>query len=338
MMTEPAIRIPFDEIQSLLADILRRYGFDSGKSQQLASIFAENSLEGKDSHGLNRFPSFLDTVQKGVVKPDAIPYKVKSFQAIEQWDGDLGSGPLNALVCTDRAIELAKGFGIGCVALRNTNHWMRGGTYGWHAAEAGYLFICWSNTKPNMPAWGSSESRLGNNPLIVAVPGKEGPVVLDMAMSQYSYGTLEVKSREKEKLSYEGGFDSTGNLTKDPDEIIASGRPLPAGLWKGAGLAQVLDLLAAVLSEGRSTREIGENEVEYGLSQVFIAIKPGYSGQSGNLSHIVDTIITDFHKSVTLGDHHIYYPGEKSQNTRKYNLKYGIPVDHHLWKLLKDLK
>lgn len=35
----------------------------------------------------------------------------------------------------DRAMEIADQFGIGVVALKNANHWMRGGGYGWQAAE-----------------------------------------------------------------------------------------------------------------------------------------------------------------------------------------------------------
>ena len=244
-MDHSTVHVPFEDVKSVLTSILESRGFDSDRAGKLAGIFAENSLSGKDSHGINRFLPFLESLKSGVIKPDAVPRKVKSFHAIEQWDGNLGPGPLNALVCTDRAIELAQENGIGCVALRNTNHWMCGGTYGWRAAEAGFPFICWSNTKPNMPAWGSSESRLGNNPLIIAIPKDKGPVVLDMAMSQYAYGTLEVKSREKEKLSHDGGFDSDGNLTRNPDKIIESQRPLPVGLWKGSGLALVLAVIDA---------------------------------------------------------------------------------------------
>ncbi|STM18251.1 2,3-diketo-l-gulonate reductase [Escherichia coli] len=48
----------------------------------------------------------------------------------------------------DRAIELAADHGIGLVALRNANHWMRGGSYGWQAAEKGYIGICWTNPSP----------------------------------------------------------------------------------------------------------------------------------------------------------------------------------------------
>ena len=334
-MAESVIRVGFDEMQAILRTILQKRGFDSTRSEQLAYIFAENSLMGKDSHGINRFQSFLDSIEQGVVKPDGSPEKVKSFQAIEQWDGNLGPGPLNAITCTDRAIELSDKFGIGCVALKNSNHWMRGGTYGWHAAEKGHPFICWSNTKPNMPAWGSTESRLGNNPFIIAIPRKEGPVVLDMAMTQYAYGTLEVKSRNGERLAHAGGFDRKGDLTTDPDEIITSQRPLPAGLWKGSGLALVLDLLASVLSEGRSTHEIGEQKTEYGLSQVFIAFQAGYAGDKDELSKIVDAIIADFHKSKAERENAIYYPGERSLILREENLKNGVPVNRELWESLK---
>ena len=77
-----------------------------------------------------------------------------SFGAMERWDGHRDSA-LNARLAMARAIELAKKSGIGLVALGNNNHWMRGGTYGWLAAEKGCIGICWSNTAPNMPAWGA---------------------------------------------------------------------------------------------------------------------------------------------------------------------------------------
>ena len=91
----------------------------------------------------------------------------------------------------DRAVELARANGIGCVALGNTNHWLRGGSYGWQAAEAGCVGICWTNTQPNMPAWGARDRRIGNNPFVMAVPRKEGHVVVDIAMAQFSYGQME---------------------------------------------------------------------------------------------------------------------------------------------------
>src|SRR5205823_1096144 len=151
---------------------------------------------------------------------------------------------------------------LGCVALKNTNHWMRGGSYGWQAAEAGVIGICWTNTMPNLPPWGASDQRLGNNPLVIAVPRPPGHVVLDMAMSQFSYGALASYRLRGEQLPVAGGFDIDGQLTRDPAAIEHSGRPLPIGFWKGSGLALMLDMLAALLSGGRATHQVPPNPDE----------------------------------------------------------------------------
>ena len=116
----------------------------------------------------------------------------------------------------NRATEIAGENGLGLVSLNNTTHWMRGGAYGWQAAEKGYIGICWTNTETCMPAWGAKSGAIGNNPFIMAVPRKEGHVVLDMAMSQYSYGKLQVTRLKNQKLPYAGGFDQHGVLTEDP--------------------------------------------------------------------------------------------------------------------------
>ena len=140
-----------------------------------------------------------------------------------------GPGNLNAYECMGRAISLSRENGVGCVALANTNHRMRGGTYGWQAADAGVIGICWTNTMANLPPWGSIEPRLGNNPLVIAIPRPNGHVVLDIAMSQFSYGALASYRTRGELLPVDGGFDTAGESTRDPAAIEESQRPLPIG-------------------------------------------------------------------------------------------------------------
>ena len=103
------------------------------------------------------------------------PCPLTRITAFERWNGQGGPGNLNALACMQRAIDLTADHGIACVGLSNTNHWMRGGSYGWQAADAGVIGVCWTNTLPNMPPWGASEPRIGNNPLIVAIPHPPAP-------------------------------------------------------------------------------------------------------------------------------------------------------------------
>ncbi|MDQ6904321.1 MAG: Ldh family oxidoreductase, partial [Bacteroidota bacterium] len=247
-------------------------------------------------------------------------------------------GILNALHVTDTVISLASEFGIGCVAIKNTNHWMRGGTYGWRAAKAGYVFIGWTNTIANMPAWGAKNAKLGNNPLVMALPFHDEAIVLDMAMSQYSYGALEQSAMKNEKLAVFGGFDTEGNLTNDPNEILSSNSPLPVGYWKGAGMSLLLDLLATILSGGLSTAEISKKDIEYGLSQVFIAIDISKLGSHSLVTKTIENILQDYHQSIPVNDlKKITYPGERVLNTRKQNLENGIPVLKKVWDEIQKL-
>ncbi len=139
-------------------------------------------------------------------------------------------------------------------------------------------FIGWTNTTPNMPPWGTVTSKLGNTPVIIAIPRGDAPVVLDVAMSQFSYGKMETLQLRGEQLPMPGGYDEAGRLTTDPGAILKTMRPLPTGYWKGAGLSLVFDVLGAVLSGGQTSHQIGRQPDEFGLSQVFLAFDVSRAG------------------------------------------------------------
>ena len=326
------IRIPYPEMQSRFMRILRNHGLSREHAEKCAGIFSDNSLEGIYSHGVYRFPRFVDYIRKGYIDVHATPELIHSAGVLEQWYGNLAPGPLNAEFCTHRAMELAKDNGMGCVAMAETNHWMRGGTYGWQAARNGYIFIGWTNTEANMPAWGAKDRRLGNNPLVFAVPFGKEAIVLDFAMTQFSYGKMEAAKIEGEKMPFPGGFNSEGALTDDPSAILESWRALPIGYWKGAGLSLLLDVLASILSAGASTHQLSKREAEYGVSQVFIAIAIKKLSNFPAIEKTISDIIADLKGSVPDGpDASIRYPGEQVLLTRRDNLKNGIPVNKKVW-------
>lgn len=326
------MRVTFEEMKREFERVLRSRGFSAGRAARCAAIFAENSLVGVASHGLNRFPGFIEFVERGLVKPEATAELVAAFGAWEQWDGNLGPGPLNAYECTERAMTLARQHGVGCVGLRNTNHWMRGGYFGWQAAQAGFALIAWTNTKPNAPAWGGLDPRIGNNPLVLAVPNGATPVVLDMAMTQFSMGRMETARRAGTTLPVPGGYDAVGNLTHDPGAILDANRALPIGYWKGSGLAVLLDLVAVLLSGGLATHEIGQRETEYGVAQVFIAFDVTQASSAALVNTAVEGVIADLRTATPVTpDDEVLYPGERALRTRQENLTKGIPVEPAIW-------
>jgi 3-dehydro-L-gulonate 2-dehydrogenase len=323
------MRIPFEQLKAEFKRILLAVNFPTDKAEACAQIFAENSRDGVYTHGLNRFPTFIRYIKEGVIKATNEPTLVNAFGAIEQWDGNLGVGIINARFCMNRAISLAEENGIGCVAIKNTNHWMRGGTYGWQAAKAGFIGINFTNTIANVAPWGGTTPTLGNNPLVIAVPRKEGHVVLDMAISQFSFGKMHQYESYGEQLPVPGGYDASGNLSTDPAAILASKRILPIGFWKGSGLTLVLDLLVTVLSQGKSTKQISDQSTESGVSQVFIAIKPQDGQQTdGLIEEILNFAKSSQHVDA---DKPISYPGENTLKTRQRNIKEGVLVDEKIW-------
>jgi len=269
-------RIDFEKMKSTIKMAFIGAGMTEDKADVCARIHTESSMDGVYSHGLNRVERFVDYIHKGWIDVHAEPTLENNLGALEIYNGNLGPGILNARFSMNRATEIAESLGFGLVALKNTTHWMRGGTYGWQAADKGFIAICWTNTESCMPAWGAKTIGIGNNPFIMAVPWKNGNIVLDMAMSQYSYGKLQVTRLKNERLTFPGGFDKEGNLTDIPGPIEESWRILPMGYWKGSGFAVLLDIISTLLSNGLSTS--GIDKVGKGscgsCNQVFIALNP----------------------------------------------------------------
>jgi 3-dehydro-L-gulonate 2-dehydrogenase len=329
--TTQSLKIPASVMEAEFKRILLKYNFTEDKAKTISHIYTVNSIEGVYTHGVNRFAKFIKYVVDGHIKPDNEPVCIHRAGAIEQWNGQLGPGPLNALTCTDRAIELANQQGMGCVAIANTNHWMRGGTYGWRAAKQGHAFIGWTNTIKNMPAWGGIDAKLGNNPLVIAVPYQNEAIVLDMAMSQFSYGALDLHVLRKQQLPVPGGYDKNGALSTDPDAIRSSERTLPIGYWKGSGLSLLLDILAAMLSGGFPVVDISKQNVENNLSQVFIAINLSKLHNSSSIPALLQHIIDDYHQSIPDKNSKVLYPGERVLSVREENTQNGIPVIQKVW-------
>ena len=326
-------RIAYEEMKRQFARVLESRGFSAEDSRSAGEIFAQNSLAGVYSHGLNRFPRVVEYLDKGEIDPNARATCVMRMGAIERWDGHRGFGPLNAWRAMERACALAKEYGVGVVALGNNNHWMRGGTYGWLAADLGCIGICWSNTMPNMPAWGGKDRKIGNNPLVMAVPRSNGEhAVIDCAVSQFSYGKIEDCRLRGVQLPVPGGYNEAGELTTDPAEIEKTWRVLPMGYWKGSGLSIVLDLIATVLTNGNSVAKIGTFGDEIGLTQIMIAIDPGKFNTSGETDDIVNGILADVKASVPAQEGgEVFYPGEMELARIRENREQGIPVIEEVW-------
>jgi 3-dehydro-L-gulonate 2-dehydrogenase len=158
-----------------------------------------------------------------------------------------------------------------------------------------------------------------------------------MAMSQFSYGAMASYRARGELLPLAGGFDSQGQLTRDPAAIETSARPLPIGYWKGSGLALMLDLVAGLLSGGQFTHQIpADPQEETDLSQVFMAFDLSSLTDSAAITELVDRVIRHFQFSDRTGEQ-VLYPGQRVLEARRASMTNGVPVQPSVWREIQEM-
>lgn len=332
------IYVTYEEAVSQMTKGLERF-MNGQTAQRFAEIFAGNSLDGVYSHGMNRYPRYLSDMACGLCDAAVTEAeRVSGLGGLEVWDAHFGVGPLIAQQMANRAIELAKTHGVACVALRNNSHWLRAGRYGLMMADAGMMGICMTNTCMNLVAYGAKVHSTGNNPITFAIPRKAGSLVMDMAVSQYAFGKLEIMAQEGGMLDTACVYDLEGNLTNDPKKITQSKMMMPMALWKGSALSIMIDLMTSMLSLGRTSLEIGTpNEGEKGMSQLFICMNPAAVVDMDRAEEQMERSI-EFLNALEPkdGKHGVHAPGQGLEKTRARNREHGIPVTEETWQKILD--
>jgi LDH2 family malate/lactate/ureidoglycolate dehydrogenase len=257
-MDKERTRVPAAAIVGLITDALSTVGLPAADAAKVADLMTEADLTGADAHGVFRLPQYVRRLKAGGVNPKPNIQVTKTAAATALVDGDNGMGHLVMARAAETAIALARDVGIAWVGARRSNHAGAAGVYAAlplaHGMVGIYSVVASAN---HMAMWGGAETLLGTNPLAVAVPaGDEAPVVLDIATTVVSYGTVK-NYRLQGKPMPEGWMVSRedgGSLT-DPAKS-EHGLLLPIGGYKGSGLALVLGLLAGTLNGAAFGRDV----------------------------------------------------------------------------------
>ena len=127
-------------------------------------------------------------------------------------------------------------------------------------------------------------------------------------------------------------------MTRNAAEILETHQCVPIGYWKGSGLSLALDLIAATLAGGRTSRMVGELPAETELSQIFMAISLDSFGDKETLLKNINDTLEDLKTSTPVSEGRpVYYPGENMMKTRKENMELGIPVDEGIWQSVLEM-
>jgi LDH2 family malate/lactate/ureidoglycolate dehydrogenase len=324
--------VPAAAIDALIRDAMTAVGLPPPDAAKVAELMVEADLVGADAHGVFRLPQYVRRIRGGGINPKPHITIEKTAPATAMVDGDNGMGHLVMARAAETAIELAKETGVAWVGARRSNHAGAAGVYAAMplAQDMVGIYAVVANAN-HMPVWGSSENLLGTNPVAFAVPaGEEAPVVLDIATTVVSYGTVKANKLQGRDMPAGWMIDKQGQPLTDSAKS-AEGLLLPIGGHKGSGLALVLGLLAGTLNGAAFGRDVVDfnydDETACDTGHFIIALDVNRFLPIAAFKAAIDRHLRDLKSSAKLpGVDAIRLPGEQCQARRAARARGGVPV------------
>lgn len=356
MSNENITYIDFETMERFMAEVLVKTGVPEEDAKICAEVLITADKLGIDSHGFNRLkPIYYDRIKDGILNPVTQFEIVRESPTTAVVDGHNGMGHVIAKRSMQMAIDKAKKFGMGMVAVRNSTHFGIAGFYALMAAKENMIGICGTNARPSIAPTFGVENMLGTNPLTFAMPtDEEFPFMLDCATSVSQRGKIELYERQGKPVPKGWVIDENGESKTDAKEILkdlvaekAALTPLGgvgeemAG-YKGYGYATVVEILSAALQSGSYMKMLlglkDGKKIPYPLGHFFIAFDINAFTDPEDFKHITGNILRELRASKKMpGQNRIFTAGEKEYLIWLDRKDKGVPMNESLQKDLKKL-
>lgn len=333
-------------MEAFLVDAFKGYGVPEEDAKIVVDVLLESDRRGIESHGCNRFkPIYIDRIVDGIQNPVTHFEILKETPTTAVVDGHHGMGQVIGVKSMQMAIDKAKQYGMGMVAVRNSTHYGIAGYYTTMATKAGMIGITGTNARPSIAPTFGVENMLGTNPLTIGLPtDEEFPFVLDCATSITQRGKIEYYARmgkptpAGQVIGHDGApMTDSAQILKDLTSGKAALAPLGGigeemGGYKGYGYATVVEILSAALQQGsylKMLMGIGEHgeKVPYALGHFFIAIDTeAFMGLEAFKKTAGDILRALRASEKAPGEERIYTAGEKEYLVWQERKDKGVPL------------
>jgi LDH2 family malate/lactate/ureidoglycolate dehydrogenase len=255
------------------------------------------------------------------------------------------------------AIDKAKIYGMGSVAVRNSTHFGIAGYYPLMAIKNNMIGMTVTNARPSVSPTFGVQPMLGTNPIAFGAPtDEEIPFLFDGATPITQRGKIEVLARAEKPIPEGWLIDSDNKPVTDSEKALqamgqgaASFLPLGgagelmAG-YKGYGLGTIVEILSASLQGGAFLQGLTGIAAD-GTPQPF---RVGHFFMAINIESFIDIqefkattghILRDLRNSKKApGSTRIYTAGEKEYEKSKIIASRGVEVNPNLQKEIKFLQ
>ena len=343
--------IPFEVIEKFNIEVMAKAGIPREDAKIIGDVLLQADKLGFDSHGVNRLkPIYLDRIKDGILNPVTNYEIVKETPTTAVIDGHNGMGHVISYNAMKMAIEKAKKFGMGMVAVRNSTHYGFAGYYPLMAVKENMIGITGTNARPSIAPTFGVENMLGTNPLTFGMPTDDPfPFLLDCATSIIQRGKVELYAREGKNLTKGWVIDENGESKTDSKEVLqdliagrAAFTPLggvgeDTGGYKGYGYATVVEILSAALQQGSYMKMLlgfkDGKKIPYPLGHFFIVIDINAFTEPDDFKKTAGNILRELRASKKMpGQDRIYTAGEKEYDNWMFRKDKGVPFNEALLK------
>lgn len=357
-MSETSVHIDFDIMEAFMADVLKGVGVPEEDARICADVLIAADKRGIDSHGVNRLkPIYYDRIKAGIQHAVTEIEVLREGPTTAVLDGHDGMGMVVSHRAMSMAIEKAKTYGLGMVAVRNSTHYGIAGYYGLMAEEEGMIGLTGTNARPSIAPTFGVENMLGTNPLTFVMPtDEEFPFFLDCATSVSQRGKIEVYAKQGKDVPEGWVINRDGSSSTDSQEILKAlvdgtaalvpvgGIGEEGGGYKGYGYATVVEIMSAALQGGSFLKMLSgfdadRNRVPYHLGHFFMAINIEFFIDLDEFKSITGQILRGLRNSEKMpGAQRIYTPGEKEHLAWLERKDTGVPLNKELQAEVKALQ
>lgn len=336
--------------------VMTRVGIPEGDARIVADVLIQADKLGFDSHGVNRFKSvYLDRIKDGILNPVTEPEIIKETFTTAVVDGHNGMGHVISSMAMGMAINKARSYGMGMVAVRNSSHYGFAGYYPLMAVRENMIGITGTNARPSVAPTFGVENMLGTNPLTFGIPTDEPfPFLLDCATSIAQRGKVELYARKEKKLPKGWVINCNGESETDSIQVLReliSGQvaliPLggigeETGGYKGYGYATVVEILSSALQQGAFMKMISGiadgKKAPYSVGHFFMVLDISAFTDPDDFRRTVGDILRSLRKSKKIpGQSRIYTAGEKEHDTWMFRKDKGVPFSPELMEEYRGL-
>ncbi len=344
--------VDWKTITDFVIDAFVGYGIPRADAAICADVLLESDKRGIESHGVNRFkPIYLDRIKAGIQNPVTEITVVKETETTAVLDANNGMGQVVGHRAMSMAIEKAKKYGMGSVAVRNSCHYGIAGYYASMATKAGCIGMTGTNARPSVAPTFGVEGMFGTNPFTIGIPTDEPfDFMFDCATSITQNGKVEYYERIGENV-HPGTIIGIDGEPVEGDAGVAlkrirngsaalttlGGIGEALGGYKGYGFAMAVELLSAVLSDGSYGKDLdGKDENgnirPYHLGHYFIAIDTNhFLGEELCRRKAGDIIRAVRASKKAPGAERIYSAGEKEYEIGLARAA-GVPINESVQK------